>query len=466
VLNTGAPVPKTVQLQGPGDVTGFDPRAVVRTDPKHSADDYEPNYTPIIEFFDEDFAWRYSPASAAAHERLRPWICLVVLTRDEFTFGRAPETKLVTIQVKDPDASLPPPQETWAWAHVHVARDARGTDGSPAQVLGAVRGIIEQDTTQAICRLICPRKLKPMRTYHAFVIPTFKTGCLAGLGQPIPDGTNGFAPAWGAGEDTFPVYYQWGFHTGEEGDFESLVRRLEPRQADSRVGKRPMDVQTPAPEYNIPAITPPVLELEGALKAINMQSTVWAQREPFLTALTNFLNLPYEQTHVGDEEIEDDPLIAPPLYGQFPAAVERIGQPDDPAWFAMLNLDPRHRTAAGFGTRVVQTHQENYMDIAWKQVGMLREANRRLREAQYARFISASLCQRHIEALSAPQVLSVTASLHPRVLIAASAPVTVFEHMRRSALADDTGQPCVPPHGTPTRTAGAPPDARCAARGG
>ncbi len=442
VLNTGAPVSKNVQLHGPGDIVGFDPRAIVRTDPRHSSHDYEPNYTPVIEFFDEDFAWRYTPAAAAANERLRPWICLIVLTEDEFTFGRAPETKLVTIQVKDPNVSLPPPQETWAWAHVHVSRDARGTDGSPAQVLNAVRGIIEQDTTQAICRLICPRKLKPKRTYNAFVIPTFQTGRLAGLGQPVPDGTNGFAPAWGAGEDTFPVYYQWQFHTGEEGDFESLVRRLEPRQVDPNVGKRPMDVQTPAPEYNIPTITtPPVLELEGALKAINMQSTVWTQREPFLTALTNFLNMPYEQTHVGDEEIEDDPLIAPPLYGQFPAAVERIGQPDDPKWFNMLNLDPRHRTGAGFGTRVVQKHQERYMDIAWKQVGMLREANRRLREAQYARFISSSLYRRNIESLPAHQVLSVTASLHPRVLTAAnlstvgvSSPVTVFEHVRRSAL--------------------------------
>jgi hypothetical protein len=442
VLNAGAPVSKTVQLHGPGDLVGIDPRVIVRTDPRHSARDYEPNYTPLIEFFDEDFAWRYTPAAATAHERLRPWICLVALTEDEFTIGRAPATHLATIQLKDPAASLPPAQEAWAWAHVHVSRDVRGTDGSPAQVLNAVRNTIEQDTTQAICRLICPRKLKPKRTYHAFVIPTFQTGRLAGLGQPIPDGANGLAPAWGAGEDTFPVYYQWQFHTGEEGDFESLVRLLEPRPVDANVGKRPMDVQTPAPEYNIPAVTPPVLELEGALKAVNMRSTVWTEREPFLSALTDFLNMPYEQTHVGDGEIEDDPLIAPPLYGQWPAAVERVGRPDDPKWFDTLNLDPRHRTAAGFGTRVVQKHQESYMDIAWRQVGMLREANRRLRAAQYASFISRSLYQRHVESLPPHQVLSVTAGLHARVLTPANlaaggtpaAPVTIHEHIRQSAL--------------------------------
>jgi hypothetical protein len=441
VMNTGSPVSKVVQLHGPGDLSAIDPRAIVRIDPRHAADDYEPNYTPVIEFFDEDFAWRYTPAGAAAHARLRPWICLVVLTVDEFMLGRAPVTHLATITVQDPAVSLPPPQETWAWAHVHVSRDVHGTDGSPAQVLDAVRTILEQDTTQAICRLVCPRKLKPKRTYHAFVIPTFETGRLTGLGLAIPDGTNGFAPAWGAGQDTFPVYYQWEFHTGEDGDFESLVRRLEPHEVDSNVGKRPMDVQTPAPEYNIPAITPPVLELEGALKATNMQGTPWPQREPFLGALTAFLNLPYELTHVGGEEVEDDPLIAPPLYGQFPAAVERVGQPDDPAWFNMLNLDPRHRTAAGFGTRVVQKHQERFMNIAWKQAGMLRQANRHLREAQYARFISTSLYQRHVESLPAHQVLSVTASLHPRVLTSAglrtagvTTPVTVQEHVRRSAL--------------------------------
>ena len=416
MLNQAAPVTKQVQLHGPGDVIGIDARAVIRTEPRHSIDDFEPNYTPLVEFYDEDYPWRYTPAAAATHERLRPWICLVVLMKDEFTTGKA-STQLMTIIVKDPVNSLPAPRETWGWAHVHVARDVSGINGTPDQVLNAVRTVIAQDTTQAISRLICPRKLHPNLTYYAFVIPTFESGRLAGLGQPIPADINGLAPAWGAGQDTFPVYYTWQFHTGEKGDFEYLVRLLEPEPANPNVGKRPMDVQQPAPDYNIPPITtPPVLELEGALKAINMESTDWIQREPFLTALTSFLNLPADLKVDGRDE-EDDPLIAPPLYGQFPAAVERVGQAADPLWFNTLNLDPRNRTAAGLGTRVVQTHQEEYMDIAWKQVGMLQEANRKLRQAQLARFFTNSLYVRHLANAPAQQAFTLTSNLHARVLI-------------------------------------------------
>ena len=38
-----------------------------------------------IEFYDEDFPWRYTPAAPSGDQlRLRPWIALVVLTEDEF----------------------------------------------------------------------------------------------------------------------------------------------------------------------------------------------------------------------------------------------------------------------------------------------------------------------------------------------------------------------------------------------
>ena len=46
-----------------------------------------------------------------------------------------------------------------------------------------------------------------------------------------------------------------------------------------------------------------------------------------------------------------------------------------------LNLDPRFRVAAGFGTAVVQETQEVYMNAAWEQVGDVLEANRRIRYA-------------------------------------------------------------------------------------
>src|SRR5574342_1284192 len=57
-------VASEVQLVGPGDIIGINSRAIVRTEPRHWVTDFEPNYLACIEFYDEDFPWRYSPAAA------------------------------------------------------------------------------------------------------------------------------------------------------------------------------------------------------------------------------------------------------------------------------------------------------------------------------------------------------------------------------------------------------------------
>jgi hypothetical protein len=71
-------VSRAVQIYGPGDIAGIDRHAIVRTEPRDWVTNFEPNYLPFVEFYDEDFPWRYTPAKAGGH-RLRPWIMLVVL---------------------------------------------------------------------------------------------------------------------------------------------------------------------------------------------------------------------------------------------------------------------------------------------------------------------------------------------------------------------------------------------------
>ncbi len=84
-----ANVERKVALFGPGDVAGIDPRAIVRVEPRPWTTNFEPNYLAHIEFADEDFAWRYTPAAPDLGKgRLRPWIALVVLAEDEFTEGK------------------------------------------------------------------------------------------------------------------------------------------------------------------------------------------------------------------------------------------------------------------------------------------------------------------------------------------------------------------------------------------
>ena len=55
---------------------------IVRAEPRDWITNFEPNYLAHIEFYDEDFPWRYTPAAPdSAKGRLRPWITLIVLER-------------------------------------------------------------------------------------------------------------------------------------------------------------------------------------------------------------------------------------------------------------------------------------------------------------------------------------------------------------------------------------------------
>jgi len=77
ILNTET-VHKDFSLIGPGDIIGINPQVVVRTEPLNWITNFEPNYLSFVEFYEEDFLWRYTPA-AANDKRLRPWIALLIL---------------------------------------------------------------------------------------------------------------------------------------------------------------------------------------------------------------------------------------------------------------------------------------------------------------------------------------------------------------------------------------------------
>ena len=123
-------VERTVQIYGPGDVVGVDPRAISLTEPRPWITNVEPNYLVHIEFYDEDFPWRYSPAAPDENtRRLRPWLALIVLAAGpdpkdspgaEFTEGVLPDRPLPFIAVADPSHTLPPSGQLGGWAHVHV----------------------------------------------------------------------------------------------------------------------------------------------------------------------------------------------------------------------------------------------------------------------------------------------------------------------------------------------------------
>jgi hypothetical protein len=466
-------VQRSIELYGPGDIVGIESSAIIKVEPRNWITNFESNYVPYVEFYDEDFPWRYTPAApgAANRSRLRPWIMLVVLKEDEFqeAVATVANRPLPFIEVADAGV-FPPAAELWAWAHVHVNRSLVPGDPvvAPAEgnaaVLTGLADVLHENPDLAYSRVVAPRRLEASAAYHAFLMPVYETGRLAGLGfdpaaapfathcawDPYPNPADRQEPTF------YPFYHRWYFRTGTVGDFEYLVRLLQPRPMDSRVGRRDMDVQEPG--ANLPGIDDPelggVLRLGGALQvpldaqdeeeqAETAKYENWDQPYPhqFQTRLAAFVNLADDYNEQDAEAakanpdlpraIQDDPdpdpLITPPIYGRWHAKTRRLLKnregtpvPDDQNWVHELNLDPRFRVAAGFGTEVLKANQEAYMDAAWGQVGEILRANQQIRWAQFAKEVGYVWHATHLGGLlaaNAGKFLALTAPVDSRVLL-------------------------------------------------
>ncbi len=436
-----------IAVYGPGDVVGIDKKAIVKVEPKDYITNFEPNYLPYIEFYDEDLPWRYSPDNPDSLQRLTPWIMLIVLTEDEFEeIKNIQDRPLSAISVKSLESAFPPADQLWAWAHVHVNRglDSPIRSENVNTILDNLGDTLNENPDLAYSRIVCPRKLDEKTAYHAFLVPVFESGRLAGLGKDPNNAPDARHSAWADYEGreegaSFPYYHRWFFQTGSQGDFEYLVRLLEPKPANSKVGNRDMDVQDPG--SNITGIQDEelggVLWLQGALR-VPVETLKEEEREefekydnwadpyphPFQQELAAFINLTDDYARLSapdanngvDEDMvlhdniqnDPDPLITPPLYARWHALTQRLLRdadgnalsPDD-NWVHELNLDPRWRVAAGFGTKIVQENQEDYMEAAWKQIGDVLAANRRIRLAQLAKETAFSWHQKHLQPLQA-----------------------------------------------------------------
>ncbi len=425
-LNDAHDIDLTLRLFGPGDVLGIDPGQVVRTEPRDQTKDFIPNYLPAVQLARPDLPWLFTPAAAAAQDRLRPWIVLVVVEVQDgvaLTFGRSRSVPVLSIASPAVAADeLPPLEDSWAWAHIQVSGQLGGGR--------TLESVLATEPHNLSSRLLCPRRLEPERRYIACVVPAFEAGRLAGLG--IPDDSETLAPAWSVDDAPtsiqLPVYYHWEFSTGRPGDFEALARLLEPRIVPETVGMRPMDVGRPG--FGLPDAPPDapgrILGLEGALRAPTAQRSNWPDdtRVPFQSALRAILDSPATAT----PEDEPGPLVAPPLYGRWHAAQSVVPE-DDPQWFRELNLDPRERTVAGFGTLVVMDQQENLMQSAWEQVDDVLAANRLLVRAQLARLLNASVLRRDLEPLTTGTLIEMTTPLHTRLRMS---PVTLHRTIEDS----------------------------------
>lgn len=397
---------KDVHLFGPGDVQGIDTDQIVRVEPEPRTSDFSPNYFPMIEFARPALPWLFSPErtvdDTSKRARNRPWLALVVVDKEKASLK--PDAGGALPVLEAPPSELPPPSETWAWAHAQIVGES---DSS--------RSVIEQEPTRAVSRLLCPRNLHRKADknpgYIAAVVPTFEPGRRAGLGmEPYPESKSGNSKnknatkpigfAWtasGSKTQKLPAYYTWEFTVGDR-DFETMVTDLRPAQlSTSDAGTRKVDVSHPGPEKLIPnapedqtidqvgALKSPALEVVTSKSGQQSAPTVDTYDSNRKRLLRVCLNKPHTLTSGPSSKVKK-PVVGAPLYGQWYVDVDQVTGTHK--WFTQLNEDPVFRIAAGFGSAVVREHQEEYMSMAWDQAGALEEVNRLLRAGQLSRATS------------------------------------------------------------------------------
>lgn len=190
------PVAHTVELDpgmyAPQDVLGLDARHILRQEPAPNTQGFESTYLPFIEFDRPELPWLFS-LDEATSSQARLWLCLLIVpVHESVSLSHSPEFPNPVLRLSD------------LLAH--------------------------EQPELASSRLLCPIKLEPSMAYQAFLVPTFKGGVLAGLGESL-QGEVLEADAWQPTDTTLkvPVYHHWSFKTGYDGDFEKLARRIDPQ---------------------------------------------------------------------------------------------------------------------------------------------------------------------------------------------------------------------------------------------
>ena len=164
---------------------------------------------------------------------------------------------------------------------------------------------------------------------------------------------------------------------------------------------------------DVPSAGPP-LGLEGALQSLSTQPTPWRDpdRTAFQTKVQQFVNQPAAVDDDPAHPLPRDPVIAPPIYGRWHAAVTSVSR-NSTGWVSELNLDPRNRSAAGMGTQVVQTERTQLLASAWQQVEGVLKANQLLRQAQLSRLALSRIHSQRLGSATPEAVMTLTAPLHP-----------------------------------------------------
>ena len=380
-IRQGAP---TFLLAGPADAEGLAPEAILHRSPAAGARAAETTMCPYVEFVDPGLPWALTPSGpVAGDEALRPWLVLVVGRTDQIALGDGSARIDAAVLAAHPLVS------SGRWCHV---QEANGT--SHARVLSPVA--LAEDTD-----------------YLAVLVPGWRVVEQADADDLVVD-------AWPAAPDA-PVEVDcldhWRFRTGPDGDFLSLARRLQPHQLrveDGTVQVRNDRTGGLEPLEAHGALAPlgrTVQPLPGAM-ADDLAGLLGPFDDPSGPGPQDAAGPPGGPDGDGDADADADgdmvpvrardhagrPIISMPRYG----APWRSDDPLDTTWGADLNLDPRHRGAAGLGAAIARERQDHLAAEAGRQAGALDAVARRIANLALGVQTSGRLLDRRVPGADDP----------------------------------------------------------------
>jgi hypothetical protein len=340
------------ELFGPGDVTRLAPGVISRRYPAPGATDAEETKHALVEFAGEallDLPWRYTPERPDGN-KLRPWMVLVVGRAGEVALTRDGKVTLSYALQRRYDLA-----KSYLWAHIHTTEEGEWA------------------------RLLCPDDMLKDSSYTACLVPAFVLE---------PDGN--LRDAWplpSRGAVQLPCYDTWSFHTGPDGDFYELAKRLrarKPAELGETFGRAQVRYDRRSPGEPSNASLPTSGVLQRPADAIGTPAPVvpWIADE--VAALATDVPTPDGRWVLSSPRYHL-PFTEP---GAAPAA----------GWSHALATDPRDRGAAGLGAWNAIAWQDRIAAAAATKAGDLGIARDRVGHLALGVEASRSLWRRHVPA--------------------------------------------------------------------
>ena len=425
---------QSFSIVGPGDVLTVSNNAVMNFFPPSGSKGFPTEYDPYIEFWEPDFAWRYTPASptqatSEIGSKLRPWLALVTCPAGSYSISKNSNgVDIVTFNINSQDEYdyvFPDSTKIYETAHAQEMPQEQGnadiseTDGADfCRIISLKRKKIEVKTEKGEIKL---KNFEEDTEYTAFLIPVFETTRLRALGcDDAVSETIAQSAAWVNSFKeqknkvrglSFPAFFSWNFTTGKD-SFRTLVNKLECYSAKkSGITVDVSDLgdglsystlkpeETPQNRISIvmPAATKTVDFVQGAAFPSEKgdESTLYKRLKEKLMLSPVF----DENRKMLSDDVskyistDDDPCVVPPIYGGKHSMATSIDE--SKSWVKQLNLDLHYRAAAGLGKKIVQEHQEQFVNRAWKQVEAVKALNTRIYQKLLSSNVKNSLKNRN-----------------------------------------------------------------------